>query len=245
MESTQRQRLHQKPINRTGMEIYGEEFSRFWNFPNCLGAPDRKHVVMQAPARSGSSFINYKKTFSIALFAICDARYKYTLVDIGDSVCQSDGSVYNCSHLGYAIENNLLQIPGPAKLPNSEKRLPFVFVADDAFGRKTHSMKPFPSHKLPLDQRVFDYRLSRARRVIGNTFGIAACRFRVLRRPTIANVSKVILITEAIVALHNILMFMDHQGLRLVNGDKTELNLVAFDQFLKVVEITSLRMQLL
>eukprot|EP00795_Rhopilema_esculentum_P005464 gene5464-638_t len=38
---------------------------------------------------------------------------------------------------------------------------------------------------------------------------------------------------------------MDHQGLRLVNGDKTELILVAFSQFLKVVQITTLKMQLL
>ena len=195
------------PSTELEWKSIAEEFSRFWNFPNCLGALDGKHVVMQAPARSGSSFFNYKKTFSIALLAICDARYKFTLVDIGDSGRQSDGSVYNCSHLGYAIENNLLQIPGPAKLPNSEKRLPFVFVADDAFGLKTHMMKPFPSHNLPLDQCVFNYRLSRARRVIENTFGIAANRFRVLRRPIIANVSKVILITKAIVALHNLLMF--------------------------------------
>ena len=57
-------------------------------------------------------FIITKNTFSVALLAIRDARYKFTLVDIGDSVRQSDGSVYNCSHLDYAFENNLLQIPG-------------------------------------------------------------------------------------------------------------------------------------
>ena len=67
-------------------------------------------------------------------------------------------------------------------------------------------MKPYPDQYLPLDERIFNYRLSRARRVIENTFGIAATRFRVFRRPIIAPEKKVILITKAVVALHNFLM---------------------------------------
>ena len=38
--------------------------------------------------------------------AVCNAKYQFTLVDIGDIGRQSDGSVYGSSHLGYAIENN-------------------------------------------------------------------------------------------------------------------------------------------
>ncbi|XP_071941061.1 uncharacterized protein [Antedon mediterranea] len=138
--------------------------------------------------------------------AVCDANYKFTLVDIGDSGRQSDGSVYGCSYLGHAIENNLLNIPAREMLPNSDKTLPCVFVGDDAFGLKKHMMKPYPSSHLETDQRVFNYRLSRARRVIENTFGIAASRFRILRRPIIAKVRKVVLITQSIVVLHNFLM---------------------------------------
>eukprot|EP00112_Aurelia_sp_Birch-Aquarium-sp1_P006990 Seg1763.4 transcript_id=Seg1763.4/GoldUCD/mRNA.D3Y31 product="Protein ALP1-like" protein_id=Seg1763.4/GoldUCD/D3Y31 len=156
------------PSTEQEWENVSKEFLQFWNFPNCVGAIDGKHIVMQAPGNSGSSYFNYKKTFSIVLMAVCDAKYQFILVDIGDSGRQSDGSVYNCSHMGYVIENNLLRIPGPARLPNSEKRLPFVFVGDDAFGLKKHMMKPFPLSNLPLDQRVFNYRLSRARRVIEN-----------------------------------------------------------------------------
>ena len=139
-----------------------EDFDQYWNFPNCLGALDGKHVVMQAPARSGSMYFNYKKSFSIVLKAICNAKYQFTLVDIGDIGRQSDGSVYSSSHLGFAIENNQLNIPSQAKLPNSEKVLPYVFVADDAFGLKRHLMKPFPSQNLPLDKCIFNYRFSSA-----------------------------------------------------------------------------------
>ena len=47
---------------------------------------------MQAPAGSGASFFNYKKTHSIVLLAVCNARYQFSLVDIGDSGRQSDGA---------------------------------------------------------------------------------------------------------------------------------------------------------
>ena len=69
--------------------------------------------------------------------AACDAKYKFTLVDIGDSGRPGDGSVYANSHLGYAIENGLLNIPQPSKLPQSERILPYVFIGDDALVWKT------------------------------------------------------------------------------------------------------------
>ena len=140
------------------------EFETKWTFPHALGAIDGKHVVMQAPHNSGSEYFTYKKTHSIVLLAVCNVRYKFLLVDIGDSGRQSDGSVYNNSHLGHAIEHNLLNIPKPDKInPESLKLYPFVFVADDAFGLKPHMMKPYPNQNLPIDQRIFNYRLSRAR----------------------------------------------------------------------------------
>ena len=79
-------------------------------------------------------------------------------------------------------------------------------MADDAFGLKPHMMKHYPNQNLPIDQRIFNYRLSRARRVIENTFGIATSRFRVFRRAIIAKIEKVKSITKAVVALHNYLM---------------------------------------
>ena len=98
-----------------------QEFEDRWNFPNALGAIDGKHVVMQAPARSGSSFFNYKKTHSIVLMAICNTRYQFTVVDIGDSGGQSDVSVYANSKLGYAIENKQLKLPGEKKINKFSK----------------------------------------------------------------------------------------------------------------------------
>lgn len=67
-------------------------------------------------------------------------------------------------------------------------------------------MKPFPRKNLTRKQTIFNYRLSRARRVIENTFGILASRFRVLRAPMCLRVDNAIAVTKATIALHNFLL---------------------------------------
>ena len=90
---------------------------------------------------------------------MCNARYKFLFVDIRDSGRQSDGSVYNNSHLGLY---NVLNVPTPEKSnPDSLKLYPFVFVNDDAFGLKPHMMTPYPNQNLSIDQRILNCQLFR------------------------------------------------------------------------------------
>ena len=67
-------------------------------------------------------------------------------------------------------------------------------------------MEPYPFTKLSMDTRIFNYRLSRAQRLIESTFDILASRFRIFHKPIIASVDKVKEITKAVVTLHNFLM---------------------------------------
>ena len=105
MEKTLENEFIKAPCSEPEWPNISKAFEVEWNFPNCLGAIDGKHVVIQAPPRSGSSYFNYKKTFSIVLMAICNAKYEFTLVDIGDTARESDGSVFAASKIGDAINN--------------------------------------------------------------------------------------------------------------------------------------------
>ena len=100
-----------------------------------MGALDVKHVVVQAPAKSGSLYFNYKGTFSLNLMALVDANYKFTYIDIGDYGSNADGSVFKNCEFGKAFLNDDLDVPDPQPLPNynDSSPVPFCFVNDDAF----------------------------------------------------------------------------------------------------------------
>ncbi|GFO35362.1 hypothetical protein PoB_006186700 [Plakobranchus ocellatus] len=51
-------------------------FASRWQFPNCLGAIDDKHIAIAQPPGSGSFFCNDKKFFSMLLMGIANADYK-------------------------------------------------------------------------------------------------------------------------------------------------------------------------
>lgn len=184
-----------------------DEFERQWQFPNCIGALDGKHVILDKPANSGSLFFNYKKTFSIVLLALVDANYKFIAIDVGAYGKSSDGGIFKTSAFGTKFFNNDLQIPPDKKLPGTNTLAPHVIVADSAFPLHRSLMRPFPDYKLRghENRQVFNYRLSRARRVSENAFGILSKRFRIYQRRlqlTTTNVDTVVLAT---CVLHNYL----------------------------------------
>ena len=175
------------------------------NFNNCIGAMDGKHVLINPPANSGSYFFNYKHSFSLVLLAVVDAAYKFICISVGCNGRISDGGVFRNSDLYHHLEENKLNIPRPATLPGTQTKFPHVLVADDAFPLKEYILKPYSQIGLTKKRRIFNYRLSRAWRVVENAFGILANCFPIFMTPISLTLSKVEYITMACCSLHNFL----------------------------------------
>ena len=181
------------------------KFNCYWNFPMCIGAMDGKRFLVTKPPNTGSEYYDYKSNHSIIMLALVDADYKFLYVDVGAQGRASDASVWDRCNLHAYLEGDRLDIPQPSTLPFSTVKSPYVIVGDDAFPLKTYLMKPFPGKNLTADQQIFNYRLSRARRVSENAFGILAAKFRVFRSAITSKPEYVNKLIFASVVLHNYL----------------------------------------
>lgn len=180
-------------------------FQDRWQFPHTLGAIDGKHVAIKRPPKSGSIYYNYKGFYSIVLMALVDADYKFLWVQVGDVGSSSDGQIWNNCEMREAIEQGVLGVPDAAPLHGDDMATPYYLIADDAFGMRTFLMKPFSRRGLTRDEQIFNYRLSRARRVVENAFGIMANKFRCLLGPMQVEVDSATLIVKTCCVLHNYL----------------------------------------
>lgn len=147
------------PVKEQWEEI-AKKFWSVWNFPNCIGALDGKHVQINAPANSGSNYFNYKRTFSVVLLALVDADYRFISVDIGSFGKNSDGGIFASSQLGKALSNDTLDVPGSKQLPGSCVSTPHVIITDSVFPLKTYMMRPYSQSRqvLTVNKKIYNYR---------------------------------------------------------------------------------------
>ena len=197
------------PRRRDWMRIE-EGFRHRWHFPNCVGAVDGKHISITNRPESGSLFFNYKGFFSTNLLALVDSNYRFIYVDVGEYGSNTDGNVFKFSRFGSRFMDYKLDVPGVKRLPNfpQEGPLPHVIVADEAFPLLHNLMRPYPGKSegtLSREEAVFNYRLSRARMVVENAFGILAQRWRIFSRKIPLSTKNVDKVVKAACVLHNYL----------------------------------------
>lgn len=95
-------------------------FKTKWNFPECYGAIDGKHVLIVALPSCGSDYHNYKGSNSVVLMAVVDHDYCFRYLNVGANDRNSDGRIFNQSALHHHLKNNMLPKGG-------------ILVGDDAF----------------------------------------------------------------------------------------------------------------
>ena len=118
---------------------------------------DGKHVAIRKPIGSGSLYFNYKKYFSVVLFAVCDANYKFLYCDFGNYGSVSDNGIFDRSDLNSRMQSRL-NLPPSELLPNSNTLLPYFMFGDCAFPLRSDIMKPFPENQ-SHNTTIFNYQL--------------------------------------------------------------------------------------
>lgn len=217
--------IHMKNPSKEHFRTIADDYFKIWNFPHCLGSLDGKHIRVRSPADSGSMFYNYKGYFSIVLQALVDAHYRFVNIDVGGFGKQSDGGTFKASALYKALQGRTLHLPEDNDLPGSSLRVPYVFIADEAYPLMPNLLKPYSRQELDAEKEYFNKRLSRARRTVECAFGIITSKWHILQRPIATDVSLVDNIVKAICVLHNTIIDlegMEHNLTSLQLNPKTQ-----------------------
>ena len=202
------------PKSEADWLVISDQFEEMWNMPHTIGSIDGKHIRIECPKLSGTHYYNYKGFYSIVLLAVCDARYCFTVFDLGQYGSNNDSGVLANSSMGEKFEYDELNVPASSDRSYdgtlSVGSLPYFLLGEEIFPLKTWLIRPFPGNVTTETQKVYNYRHSRARRVIENAFGILSARWRIFQRPIRAKIENVERFTLACLAMHNYLRLTEN-----------------------------------
>ena len=128
------QPIYMSPPSEEDWKQIKHGFSTRWNFPNCIGVLDGKHIMMRCPPNS-HSVLQLQRIFSIVLMALVDADYRFIYIDVGNFGSNGDSSIFKNSALGQAFAGQILNVPPQKRLPGYPEgsALPHCIVVDEAF----------------------------------------------------------------------------------------------------------------
>ena len=113
--------------------------------------------------------------------------------------------VFAAAALREALEDETIGLPPPEPIAGGDIPVPCFIVRDSAFPLRTWLMKALPLRNMTKQQRIYNYRLSRARRIVENAFGILASRFRCLLTTMPQKTKTVEFLVLACCCLHNLM----------------------------------------
>ena len=148
--------------------------------PPCSWGTRRKAYHHKNPKKTGSDYYNYKGFSSLVLLALVDAEYRFLWIVYGSSGSSSDAKIFNKGDFREKIVDGTLGILAPEALGQGRPDLHYFFLHDDAFALKPGIVKPYSKRQLTREESIANYRISKGRRVVENSFEIIVSRFRVL-----------------------------------------------------------------
>lgn len=152
------------------LEISGN-FYKETNFPNSAGVEDGKHIRLFSPQINGSN---------ISITILLYYWLLFIPVDIGSYGREGDSSSFNQWNFGRKLFECHLNLPAPRALPN------FTIITLSCFPLNLDFLRPYPISNLNNTRRIFNYRLSRARRHVECAFGILSNKWRVFHTSIIS-----------------------------------------------------------
>ena len=193
--------IHLPTTSEEWLDI-AEDFGRLWDYPRALGAVDGKHVKIFAPPHSGTVMYNYKQFFSFVILAVADAKGNFIFVDVGQEGASNDSGIFNRSKMSKLMEQGRLNLP---QLHRGDPDCGYHFIGDDAFGQSATLFKPYSNDSVEEFKTTFNYRMSRARRIVESAFGVLSHRFGIIFGPIRQDYGNAVKTVLAAITLHNYL----------------------------------------
>ncbi|KAJ8937774.1 hypothetical protein NQ318_013961 [Aromia moschata] len=94
----------QFPLTKEDCCKIASELKNKWQFINCGGALDGKHIRIVPSPHSGAQY-HYKNFYSIVLMALVNANYEFIFINVGKTGRYSDGGVLEYTEFYHKLMN--------------------------------------------------------------------------------------------------------------------------------------------
>ena len=178
-------------------------FQHKWGFPQCAGVVDGTHIPIVSPQAYPADYFNRKGWHSIIMQGTVNHLGVFVDVYIGWPGRVHDARVFANSTLYQRGQEKSL-LPHWTEHIGGED-VPLVILGDPAYPLLPWLMKSFPDNgRLSRQQKLFNYRLSRARVVVEHAYGRLKGRWRCLLKRLDVSVEDVPSVIATCCVLHNI-----------------------------------------
>ena len=186
-----------------GLKEVVDGFKHKLGFPQCAGVVDGTHIPIISPEEYPADYYNRKGCHSILMQGTVNHLGLFVDVYIGwpgrvhDARVFANSTLYRKGQDGELLPSWTESIGG--------RDVPLVILGDPAYPLLSWMMKAFPDNgRLSSQQKMFNYRLSRARVVVEHAYGRLKGRWRCLLKRLDINVKDVSELVAACCTLHNV-----------------------------------------